>query len=80
VIDLVEMFVLIVWLTGDLEVDWAGDSWADHDENCHGPIDTPEMREEFPDGFIWNCCDETGEAEGCKKARHRPDRTKRIKR
>lgn len=34
-----------------------GDFWADHDERCHGPIDTPENVAAFPEGFIWDCCD-----------------------
>lgn len=49
---------------GELEVDW--DYWADHDEDCHGTIDTKTNRREHPDGFRWNCCDEVGTyARGC---------------
>lgn len=33
---------------GDLEVDVYGDFWADHDEDCHGEIDTEEMRKDYP--------------------------------
>jgi hypothetical protein len=66
-------------------VDYESDFWADHDENCHGVIDTEEMREEFPDGFIWTCCNTHGgggvelesykgqpeeNLEGCKKGPH----------
>ncbi|KAL6704685.1 hypothetical protein ACN47E_007967 [Coniothyrium glycines] len=69
-----------IWHEGELEVDHEGDFWADHDERCHGTIDTDEMRREYPEGFIWNCCDESGENEGCKKSRHRPNRAKRVKR
>lgn len=36
---------------GDDEPDYDGDAWADHYEG-DGEIDTPEMREEFPEGFI----------------------------
>jgi hypothetical protein len=43
-----------------LEVDFDSGFWADHDEDCHGSIDTDEMRKEFPDGFIWDCCDKHG--------------------
>lgn len=65
---------------GDQEVDWDGDFWADHDERCHGTIDTPEMRKEYPEGFVWSCCDEPGDADGCKTSRHRPNRAKRVRR
>jgi hypothetical protein len=58
---------------GDLEVDDSGDFWADHDEDCHGEIDTPEMREECPDGFKWSCCSKLGGAKGCTKGKHQAD-------
>ncbi|KAM6537641.1 hypothetical protein FALCPG4_003552 [Fusarium falciforme] len=65
---------------GELEVDYDGDFWADHDERCHGTIDTDEMREEFPDGFTWNCCDNTGSEKGCVTGRHEahPNRSKKA--
>jgi hypothetical protein len=68
-----------------LEVDFDGDFWADHDEDCHGLIDTDEMRKEYPDGFIWDCCNTHGgggvelesykgqpeeNMEGCSKGPH----------
>ncbi|KAH6603185.1 cytochrome p450 [Trichoderma cornu-damae] len=62
--------------SGDMEVDWDGDCWADHDEDCHGAIDTEEMREEHPSGFFWNCCDRSGEQEGCRLGRHEADPSK----
>ncbi|KAL5089258.1 hypothetical protein Trisim1_005821 [Trichoderma cf. simile WF8] len=61
---------------GELEVNDMDDFWADHDEDCHGIIDTDEMREEFPEGFIWTCCDKNGEALGCRWARHQTDPSK----
>ncbi|CAN9188491.1 unnamed protein product [Alternaria alternata] len=67
------------WHDGSQEVDWDGDFWADHDERCHGTIDTEEMRKEYPGGFLWDCCDKPGDASGCKSSRHRPDRTKRVR-
>ena len=60
-----------LYISGELEVDDENDFWADHDEDCHGTIDTPEMREEYPEGFFWNCCDKPGTAEGCTRGRHR---------
>ncbi|KAF4974375.1 hypothetical protein FZEAL_8707 [Fusarium zealandicum] len=64
---------------GELEVDDSRDFWADHDENCHGIIDTEEMRDEYPEGFIWSCCDQLGNTTGCKFGRHEshPDKSKR---
>ncbi|KAG8626355.1 hypothetical protein KVT40_005300 [Elsinoe batatas] len=58
------------WHDGELEVDWDGDFWADHDEDCHGTIDTEDMREEYPEGFTWSCCDEPGGSEGCQVGEH----------
>ena len=56
---------------GELEVDYEGDFWADHDEDCHGTIDTNSMRREYPDGFIWDCCGKNGNSKGCKQGRGR---------
>lgn len=56
---------------GYLEVDYDNDFWADHDENCHGTIDTPEMREENPEGFEWDCCGKGGDTNGCKRGPHK---------
>ncbi|KAF5534940.1 hypothetical protein FPHYL_13321 [Fusarium phyllophilum] len=61
---------------GELEVDYDADVWADHDENCHGTIDTDSMREENPDGFVWTCCDKPGDKAGCTFGRHEADPNK----
>lgn len=55
---------------GTLEEDHEGDIWADHDERCHGPIDTDENRSQFPEGFIYDCCEGDGSSVGCKTGRH----------
>ncbi|KAF1352631.1 hypothetical protein EJ07DRAFT_168767 [Lizonia empirigonia] len=57
-----------------------GDFWADHDKHCHGAINTPEIRKKHRQGFVWECCDALGSAAGCKTSRHRPNRTKRVRR
>lgn len=49
------------------------DFFADHDENCHGPMDTEENRRDFPEGFYWNCCETDGAADGCEKGQHVPN-------
>ncbi|KAK2736321.1 hypothetical protein FQN55_001707 [Onygenales sp. PD_40] len=42
------------------------DFFADHDENCHGPIDCDATRKEYPEGFIYPCCDRTGAEDPCE--------------
>ena len=61
----------------EVERDW----WVDHDENCHGPINTDKNREEFPEGFRYDCCDQDGTAEGCNRGNHveEENTTKRIR-
>ena len=58
-------------VSGDLEAD--EDAFVDWDENCHGPIDCDENREEYPENFTWSCCDLDGRSEGCEKAEHQPE-------
>ncbi|KAF2817516.1 uncharacterized protein BDZ99DRAFT_565250 [Mytilinidion resinicola] len=58
------------WHEGELELDYEADTWIDWDEYAHGPRDTLQHREEYPDGFTWTCCDEPGDAEGCESGRH----------
>lgn len=36
---------------GEIEV--IDDEWPDHDERCHGPIDTKANRRDYPHGFEW---------------------------
>lgn len=55
---------------GDLEADYESGVWADHDEKTHGPIDTEENREDYPEGFDWSCCDKPGDEPGCKVGHH----------
>ncbi|CAI6025970.1 unnamed protein product [Clonostachys chloroleuca] len=42
------------------EVDRGHHVWDDHDDDCHGEIDSDYMREEHPEGYIWSCCDKNG--------------------
>ncbi|RSL62588.1 hypothetical protein CEP51_013443 [Fusarium floridanum] len=65
---------------GELEVDRDSPTWDDWDERCHGTIDTETMREEHPDGFTWNCCDNAGSETGCVTGRHEshPNRSKKA--
>lgn len=63
---------------GELEVD--EDSFADWDESCHGPMDTRENRNSFPENFIWSCCDEPSFGEGCVNGEHKAAAAARKKR
>jgi len=56
--------------TGEMYADDEGDFWADHDEDCHGVID--DLKDEYPEGFIWDCCDKHGDEPGCRVAKHSP--------
>ena len=60
---------LTTCIKGEREADYESDFWADHDENCHGRIN--ELEDEYPQGFVWTCCDEIGTADGCETGRHR---------
>ncbi|EJT82512.1 hypothetical protein GGTG_02485 [Gaeumannomyces tritici R3-111a-1] len=69
-----------VWHDGDADPDYDGDFWADHDEQCHGTIDSEWARKEFPEGFIWNCCEKIGaDAEGCHTGAHVPGGRKKAR-
>ncbi|GME31588.1 uncharacterized protein LTHEOB_11795 [Neofusicoccum parvum] len=46
------------------------DDWPDHDEDCHGPIDTQENIDEHPERFEWDCCERPADGEGCVGGRH----------
>ncbi|PSS03824.1 hypothetical protein BD289DRAFT_478309 [Coniella lustricola] len=55
---------------GDLEVDEGSDLWAGWQEDVHGPLASAENREDYPQGFVWSCCDKTGTYPGCSKGYH----------
>lgn len=56
--------------TGEIEVDEA--SFVDWDEDCHGPMDTLANRRSYPENFVWTCCEENTESEGCVIQEHMP--------
>ncbi|KAM0238129.1 hypothetical protein ACHAPO_004007 [Fusarium lateritium] len=58
---------------GELEADYDAHVWDDHDEDCHGTIDSEEMRKAHPEGFIWTCCNKGGLEAGCKLGKHEAD-------
>ncbi|KAJ6785703.1 hypothetical protein PWT90_08711 [Aphanocladium album] len=56
---------------GEMSPDYEDETWADTDENIHGPIDTEENKAEWPDAFNWDCCEQRGSAAGCEVGPHR---------
>ncbi|KAI0010890.1 hypothetical protein F4779DRAFT_616153 [Xylariaceae sp. FL0662B] len=53
-----------------LNVDDESSTWEDWDENCHGPMDSGENKVEYPEAFVWDCCDKIGTRRGCTLGRH----------
>lgn len=56
---------------GELELDH--DYFVDDDDVAYGHIDvdTDWRREEFPEGFVWSCCELRGpDSEPCLRSRH----------
>jgi hypothetical protein len=48
------------------------DFWADHDDDGFGNRLTLYDEPDYQDGFMWDCRDTAGDAEGCVKNRHKP--------
>ncbi|KAL8673234.1 MAG: hypothetical protein Q9168_002346 [Polycauliona sp. 1 TL-2023] len=65
---------------GDTEVDEDATIWNDHNEDVGGEIDSEEKRSEYPEGFIYDCCDKRGDSEGCQRNRHIENTQYAIKR
>ncbi|KAK5651496.1 hypothetical protein OQA88_11950 [Cercophora sp. LCS_1] len=61
---------------GAMEPDYDGDFWADHDEDAHGEINTKDNKKEYPEGFIFDCCERMGDKPGCRRFRHESDPAK----
>ncbi|KAK4897531.1 hypothetical protein LTR27_004675 [Elasticomyces elasticus] len=58
--------------TGEKEVDYDSDVWADHNDRCHG---YPEALVNDPDyawGMKWSCCGRSGDEDGCSSGGARP--------
>jgi len=61
-----------IYHDGFFDPNYEDDFWADHDD-CHGDIDSMELRHSFPEGYTWKCCGQLGDVEGCKTAWHQTD-------
>lgn len=62
-----------VFHPGTKTVDWDGDFWADHDEDCHGRIDDLIDDPDMEGGFMWDCCEGELASEGCTEMEHSTD-------
>lgn len=62
---------ICVYHDGYLEVVYELDVWPDHNEDCHGVIDSTELRCEYPENYTWSCCEKDGNRSGCMKGHHR---------
>ncbi|KAK7032773.1 hypothetical protein R3P38DRAFT_770695 [Favolaschia claudopus] len=60
---------------GEMEVD--DEKFVDWDEDCHGPMDCDENRRQFPENFLWSCCEADGMSGGCATGKHTPVQHKR---
>lgn len=47
--------------------------WVDHNPDVYGEIE--DLKDEYPEGFTWSCCEKTGEEAPkdarCQESRHR---------
>jgi hypothetical protein len=48
---------------GHLEPNY--ESFVDWDEDVHGTIDSVEIQQEYPENFLWTCCERDGTSYGC---------------
>ncbi|KAM7194469.1 hypothetical protein V8F20_007995 [Naviculisporaceae sp. PSN 640] len=55
---------------GYLDLNPLHEVWKNMDYDDESEIDTEEMREEVPEGFLYECCGETGLSKGCKWGTH----------
>lgn len=55
---------------GDKGIDEGSHLWADTDYDSPSDLDWCKEVEEFQEGFLWTCCQQTGEKEGCMAREH----------
>lgn len=58
--------------TGTKVVDNDSSTWEDHDERCHGLVETLVNDPTYADGFMWSFCDAPLEEDGCVPCSHEP--------
>ncbi|KAK4212028.1 hypothetical protein QBC37DRAFT_389199 [Rhypophila decipiens] len=55
---------------GSLALDSGAKVWENFDYDNEDELDTEYMREEVPEGFVYECCGESGLSKGCKWGSH----------
>ncbi|KAI0437612.1 hypothetical protein F4803DRAFT_141738 [Xylaria telfairii] len=61
---------------GSLDIIDDASTWDDWDDACFGDQDTEQNREEYPQGFTWDCCNERGDSPGCTRESHFAEHTR----
>ncbi|EKD16525.1 hypothetical protein MBM_04994 [Drepanopeziza brunnea f. sp. 'multigermtubi' MB_m1] len=57
---------------GEKTVDCCSDFWADHDERCHGRMESLNNDPDWVGGFMWSCCEAPIDAPGCESSSDEP--------
>jgi hypothetical protein len=60
-----------IWHDGELDWNSAHKTWWDWDRYTYGDPDTDENRGNYPEGFLWSCCNKDGYDEGCINSPHK---------
>ncbi|KAK4198048.1 hypothetical protein QBC40DRAFT_332135 [Triangularia verruculosa] len=58
--------------TGNCYVDEDASVWGDWVVEELGYMDAPGNIEEYPEGFVWDCCNSQANGPGCKSGKHIP--------
>lgn len=62
--------VVLIRSEGYRVIDYDSDCWADHDERCHGRLETLVNDPTYVDGCMWDCCKEPIDEPGCTLSMH----------
>ncbi|KAI3343368.1 hypothetical protein F4824DRAFT_6230 [Ustulina deusta] len=55
---------------GNLDVNEEASVWEDWEDWRDGDQDSEESKTEYPEGYIWDCCQRSGESAGCALGSH----------
>ncbi|KAI1426941.1 hypothetical protein F5Y12DRAFT_222298 [Xylaria sp. FL1777] len=55
---------------GYMEVNDDASTWDDWEDWREGDPELEENKEEYPEGYRWNCCQQSGESVGCTRGQH----------
>lgn len=54
----------------ELQLDDDDVAWLHWDVRSRGPRDTPDTRRNYPQGFVFYCCEQDARSKGCKVGNH----------